>query len=200
MREAPDDQRWFSDDPKAAADFVRKLIGSASERVLIVDPYFDGECLLRFALANATEQVEVRILASKMGLLFGARLPQPKERCATCNQPIGSTSPPYVRILEALAVDLKKVRDVSTEKHSDNGVTIRVMGGRKKSPIHDRFLVCDGRVWLLGSSLNELGDRGTLIVRVPRPDEILRELEEEWNKAPPLEDALAQARKEENEK
>lgn len=36
-----------------------------------------------------------------------------------------------------------------------------------KSSLHDRFIIADDQVWLLGSSFNELGVRATTITKVP---------------------------------
>ena len=45
-------------------------------------------------------------------------------------------------------------------------IEIKVMPG-KKSPVHDRFLIVDGTVWVLGASLNEFGSRGSLLMKLP---------------------------------
>jgi hypothetical protein len=41
----------------------------------------------------------------------------------------------------------------------------------QKSPVHDRFLIVDGTVWVLGASLNEFGSRGTLLMKLPATPE-----------------------------
>jgi hypothetical protein len=67
--------------------------------------------------------------------------------------------------------------DRITSTPNTNPLEVRVMAGKG---IHDRFLVIDDRVFLLGSSLNKFGDRGTMIVQLHNPgavrDELLREL------------------------
>jgi hypothetical protein len=45
-------------------------------------------------------------------------------------------------------------------------IEIKVMPGQK-SPVHDRFLIVDGTVWVLGASLNEFGSRGSLLMKLP---------------------------------
>lgn len=57
--------------------------------------------------------------------------------------------------------------------------------------MHDRFLVVDVSVWLLGSSLNEFGSRGTMLVALPEPDAVTRRIEQAWTQAVPLEVWLA---------
>ena len=56
------------------------------------------------------------------------------------------------------------------------------------APIHDRFLVLDNDIWLLGSSLNEFGERGTATVRLPYAPEPLENIERVWGDARPLEE------------
>lgn len=38
----------------------------------------------------------------------------------------------------------------------------------KKAELHDRFIVADDNVWMLGCSLNEFGNRATTLIRVPK--------------------------------
>lgn len=47
----------------------------------------------------------------------------------------------------------------------------------QSSILHDRFLVIDDTVWFLGNSLNTLGDKASLIVKLPNPDEVIDQLE-----------------------
>ena len=56
---------------------------------------------------------------------------------------------------------------------------ICVLSG-KSSPVHDRFLVIDGEVWLSGNSLSTLGQRAGMIVRLPDPDPVIKRLEAFW--------------------
>ena len=46
-----------------------------------------------------------------------------------------------------------------------------------QSVLHDRFLVIDDAVWFLGNSLNALGDKASMIVKLPNPDEVIGKLE-----------------------
>jgi len=55
--------------------------------------------------------------------------------------------------------------------------TAFVLGG-KTPRLHDRFLVVDDLVWFLGNSLNALGDRASLILRVPDGESIVQRLRE----------------------
>lgn len=51
------------------------------------------------------------------------------------------------------------------------------VGVLAQSVLHDRFLVIDDCVWFLGNSLNALGDKTSMIVKLPNPDEAIEQLE-----------------------
>ncbi len=53
----------------------------------------------------------------------------------------------------------------------------------ESSILHDRFLVIDDAVWFLGSSLNSLGSKASLIVKLPNPDEVISQLDGMLNQA-----------------
>ena len=39
--------------------------------------------------------------------------------------------------------------------------------------IHDRFLAIDDQVWFSGNSLNNIGKRTSMIIKLANPDEVL---------------------------
>jgi hypothetical protein len=61
----------------------------------------------------------------------------------------------------------------------------------KHPAVHDRFLYVGERLWMLGSSLNHFGGRGTLMVSVPDPDPVLEDLERVWDDSQELNDWAA---------
>jgi len=62
---------------------------------------------------------------------------------------------------------------------------IRVLTGTPE--IHDRFFVVDESVWLTGNSLNTIGERASMIVRLADPTSIIVRLQSFWERAPTLE-------------
>ena len=66
---------------------------------------------------------------------------------------------------------------------------IRVLTG--EPDVHDRFLVIDNQVWLSGNSLNTLGERAGMVIRLPDPDPVIPRLEGFWDGATPLANWLA---------
>ena len=166
LRRAADDydQQWFCRMPGDAAHYVRQRIGRAREAVLIVDPYFAGRELLAFGHAIRRPDVELRILTSAQGL-----------------------GPDHKRRSKADAA--RQLMDVLDQTFTSYPTrpTIRVLT-RNPPQVHDRFLVVDGAVWLSGNSLNKLGERAGVIVRLPDPTPVVARLEAFWRSSPSLSD------------
>ena len=159
------DQQWFHRVPSEAAQYVREKIGSARVTVLIVDPYFAGRELLAFGHAIHRPEVQLRILTSSQAFKAG---------CGDPNTDSGS-----------------KLSDIldSTFKSYSIKPEVRILTGTPP-PVHDRFLVVDRTVWLSGNSLNTIGERAGMIVRLPDPEPVIVRLEAFWCKASTLSDWL----------
>ncbi len=153
-------QRWFRDQAADAAQALRDLIGPATA-ALLCDPYFGGDDLQRVGLAITDPKVRVRILTSERFLLF--------------RHPTATTEGAHLanRLAEARATT------------PINPIEVHVMPGDHPA-IHDRFLHVGERLWMLGSSINHFGGRGTLMVAVPDPDPVLEDLERVWGESPEL--------------
>ena len=70
---------------------------------------------------------------------------------------------------ERLGADDREKLKKKTEEMRTAGVAnvhCRMLKG-DKSALHDRFIVSDDKVWMLGCSLNEFGKRATTLIRVP---------------------------------
>lgn len=68
---------------------------------------------------------------------------------------------------------------------------IRISSGTRG--IHDRFLVIDGGVWFSGNSFNALGERASMVVKLPDSETVVSKLEAVWEGATPLADWLVGA-------
>jgi hypothetical protein len=155
---ARDRQFWFDDEKERAHDLVRRLIGSAAKRVVIVDPYFESQAALRFCPAMSASSLKVKILSSHFFL---------KKRMEPETDLTNES-----RLLDAI--------DALKTKNVDN-FEIRKLRGSNESPVHDRLLVVDDRAWLLGSSFKDFGSRGTMLVELHEPNSIVRLIESYWN-------------------
>jgi hypothetical protein len=145
-------QKWFHGSKSEATEFVRGLIGSARERVWIVDPYFATPELFSFALATTRATTQVVILTG----------------ASTAMQAQDSID----ETLEAGEHLLHNLQAHTGLSHID----VLVMTGAMPT-VHDRFLVIDGAVWFTGNSLNSLGDRAGMMISVPAPALVVAKLQ-----------------------
>ena len=155
-RKKGDRQLWFHNRPADAAQCIRDIIGSARETLLIADPYFGGHELLAFGHAIQWPDVQLRILTSTA--YFKKHKKQEFNTGAEL-QRLTQTFQSYPAIPE-----------------------VRLLPG-KESPLHDRFLVVDGDVWLSGNSLHTIGERASVVVRLPDPEPIVIYLDAFWRRA-----------------
>ena len=162
------DQQWFHHASGEAAHYVRQRIGRARKTVLIVDPYFAGRELLAFGHAIRRPEVALRILTSTQGL---------------GKDGLGDSSAASARVLMRVLDDTFGDYAIKPE--------IRILTGNPP-PVHDRFLVVDGTTWFSGSSLNTLGERAGMIVKLPDPGPVVTRLEAFWRNAPSLSDWLCE--------
>lgn len=164
----PPYQQWFEGDADAAATTLRDLIKGTATGAWIVDPYFDETELGRFALAVGHTAAPIKILTSAEGLRTNA-----KRDSVPAGARLGA-----------------RARAVTQGAAAQKRIEIRVMTGVRPD-VHDRFLMVDEALWLLGSSLNEFGSRGTMLVAVPDPRAVSEKIQEAWERAIALDDWLA---------
>lgn len=160
-------QTWFDSDVETATARIRDLVQRASREVFIVDGYFTATELRRFALASGDARVPIRILTSAEGLREIARIEGEEFESR-----------------QSRATQLGQDLDLALKQSHANPMELRLMPGRPE--IHDRFMLVDGELWMLGASLNELGSRGTVLIRLPDPSSIRRKLEVTWSRAQAL--------------
>nr|WP_253426732.1 VPA1262 family N-terminal domain-containing protein [Pseudomonas sp. GGS8] len=153
-------QRWFAEGSRdEAAHFIRDLLRAARSRVMIADPYLGALQLGQFLYAIHGSEVSVTLLTTKL-----AFKPKPTET--------------KLGLLE----EFKRSLD-DLNKHQQLSPEIRVISA---SRLHDRFLVVDDDVWFVGNSLNSLGGKASMIVKLPNPDEVIDRLQGLGCKAPSL--------------
>jgi hypothetical protein len=142
-------QRWFPDGSREEAmRFIQGELRRAKSKVMIADPYLAGLQLGQFLYAVNPETTSVTLLTS--GLAFKSKEQEPSK------------------------TDDFSLRLAQLEKGAKVTAKAYVL---PSSILHDRFLVIDDAVWFLGNSLNTLGDKASLIVKLPSPDEVIDQLE-----------------------
>lgn len=145
--------RWFDKDSVAGTQAIRDVIQSASTSVDLLDPYFGRGDLLEFALSTTRHGLPFRVLTSHDFCTSGYDTELKLEH-----------GDALARTLDSVLMQDPRLK-----------IEIKVMPGQK-SPVHDRFLIVDGTVWVLGASLNEFGSRGSLLMKLPTsPDYSIRE-------------------------
>jgi hypothetical protein len=161
------DQRWFGNGTREEAmGFVRTRVGRARNRIMVADPYFGVLQIPQYLLAITSDTVKVKILTSRLAFEGGYT---PENGQGVPSSP--SAADVLVKKLERFSKEIERVK-----KEGNADVDVMVLPG--KSPVlHDRFLVVDDDIWFLGNSLNTLGERASMIIKLPNPDEVLRELE-----------------------
>lgn len=181
------DQRWFgSGTREEAMAFMRTRVGRARSRIMVADPYFGVLQVPQYLLAITSGTVKVQILTSRLAF-EGRCAPETNQEKATLSAPETLIQklfrwfhPPnrpltlntHILRLEEFSKEIERVK-----KEGNADIEVMVLPG--KSPVlHDRFLVVDDEVWFLGNSLNTLGERASMIIKLPNPDEVRRELEE----------------------
>jgi len=140
-------QKWLHRNQEEATTFVRQLIGAAKHRVWIIDPYFATAELFSFAAATAYLSTEVTILTGASTAL----------------------TKPDVHDKEKEAGE---VMLLNTSRNVMKHIQVRVMTGAMPT-VHDRFLVIDDDVWFTGNSLNSLGERAGMMIKLPAPEPVI---------------------------
>jgi hypothetical protein len=157
-------QRWFPNNSREeAAHFVREVLRAARFRVLIVDPYLGALQLGQFLYVFYGSEVNVTLLTT--ALAFEATATESRKD--------------QLQIFSKQLADLKDMQRIEPE--------VRVVPASK---LHDRFMVVDNEVWFVGNSLNSLGVKASMIVRLPNPDEVISQLEVLRQCAPSLADYI----------
>ena len=149
--------------------FIQGELRRAKTWVMIADPYLAGLQLGQFLYAANPETTSVTLLTS--GLAFKSKAQEPSK------------------------IDDFSLRLAQLEKDSKLTAKAYVL---QSAVLHDRFLVIDDAVWFLGNSLNTLGEKASLIVKLPNPDEVIDQLEGMLKQAIPFDDyRLRQAKHQE---
>ena len=149
------------EDPARAKKAVETLLNKASKRCMILDPYFGtGDLLYAYLIRNTS--VTVQIISSAMFLNSKAKYQSGR------------------KIKQAFL--LKRSFDKYKKPLPFQRVELKVLLGGK-SPLHDRYIIIDNSVYLMGSSFNEFGSRATTLIKVPAPQSVIQQAEDWWGDA-----------------
>lgn len=132
---------------KDARQHIRELISCAGSDILIIDPYFNSKDLFDYLHAPTNSNISIRIIRSKIS--------NKEQECKKS----------FSKCIETL--------HLSGVKH----VKIYAMNANKGRDFHDRFLIIDENIRLLGNSFNNIGKAAGMIIGLPNPAPILLEIE-----------------------
>ncbi|EIJ34791.1 VPA1262 family N-terminal domain-containing protein [Thiothrix nivea] len=156
-------QYWFEPGQREiAAKLLRELIGKAQKKLLIADPYFGALQVPQFLYAVRMSQVKITVLTSRLAFETS------KEICDETKQST-QTLKQKLAMLDHSVVQLKELGNPDCE--------VLVMTG-KPPKLHDRFLCIDDNIWLIGSSLNAIGDRAAIMMKLPDPKPVSTSLQD----------------------
>jgi len=217
-------ERWFQGDKEEAVKLIRRLLLTAQTRVLIVDPYFRrSELQFALGVSNPRVPIRILTSAEMLGEVSNDDCPPSLKRIrcilncfevqrekilplarktldavtglsmAAGNQLKNSINSVLGNNVVLHGEELLSAVESANSQPKANPLELRVMIGSRPE-VHDRFLLVDNNLWLLGSSLNEFGSRGTMIVPVIYPNFIEDRLEDNWRRAVFLKDWLEEKR------
>lgn len=174
-----------------ARNVVRELLNKARRRCIILDPYF-GPADLVFALTISNISIPIRIISS--AVMLNGNVDAFKSLKKSRLQKIGNFFSEFFQKTQKATTNGEQLHENILNyriTYPQQKIECKVLKGRK-SPLHDRYIVIDDVVYLLGSSLNEFGSRVTTIIKVPAPIKMIDQAEEWWadEDCPYLEDFI----------
>lgn len=168
-----------ADSKNRAQTTVRELLNKSKTRCMILDPYFGSGDLI-YAITIQNISIPVQIISSVDFLERSIKSDEHEELgrlkklwlCLKSKWKKPQKGKTYARQLQEGILEFKKV-------YAQQTIECRVLKG-SPSPLHDRYIVVDDDVYLLGSSLNEFGTRATTIIKVPTPKRLIEQAKTWW--------------------
>ncbi len=173
---------------KRARTIVREILNKARKRCIILDPYFGAQDL-GYAIAIRNISIPIQIISSA-SFLKGSPNKRVSEKNSRAKKVINiflKRTPKPDKIV-TYAEELYKGIVNYKKQYPLQKIECKVLIG-DKSPLHDRYILVDNEVYLLGSSLNEFGSRATTIIKVPTPEKMIAQALNWWgddNKCPEI--------------
>lgn len=149
-----------NEDKTKAREFIAKIIAKSKKRCYLLDAYFSENAIF-YAYATTSLKVSIRILGAAFYLKKKKDVDNPE-------------SPKHAELL------LDKLNELR-RKVPLQSLECKVLKGGDTSKLHDRYIVSDDSVYLLGSSFHEFGGRATTIIKVPVATDMIEKADEWWN-------------------
>lgn len=175
------DQKWLKD-PQVARELIRKSVEHANKRVWFFDPYFGDLELLWFA-HDIPISAEIRIVTSKEAFQT-TDLSSPHDATDDPTEDIAELAKEGDRLdrkseklekeklgLASFSYQLKQLKNSSP----DQKIEAYIMSG-SPPPLHDRFLIVDNSIRLMGNSFGTAGKREGVMISLPDYESAEKEL------------------------
>ena len=152
---------------------TRRSIRASTTELWLDDPTRSRDVIHKLLMRAQNSIMLVDPYADGLDLAqYGASSARAKIRMLTAEKSAEGTE------TEAIRNGTQRLRELNLN------VEVRRMPG---AALHDRFLLIDDAVWLLGASLNGLGSQATMLVRLGAPRPVRLRLEQIWAEAIPTE-------------
>jgi hypothetical protein len=167
------------DSKKTAQKAIRELLNKATNQCIILDPYFGAQDLI-FAFTVQNISIPIQIISSA-SFLSGEVENNNHKKKFLVQKLWQCISNSYVKKKKKKTQAFLLHQGISNFKtqYPLQKIECKVLRG-KKSPLHDRYIVVDDVVYLLGSSLNEFGSRATTIIKVPTSKKMIEQAQKWW--------------------
>lgn len=159
-------QRWLKD-PKEAREFIRSTLANAREKAWLFDPYL-GDLEITWFAHDVPISADIRLLTSREAFQANSDLDQQDIQTAIPSGDIGRLKTKKERLehekhlIASFFHQMRQLRKAAPNQK----IEARIMMG--STPVlHDRFMVLDNTVWLIGSSLGMAGQREGVMTKLP---------------------------------
>lgn len=157
--ESGDDEQTKKQSRQKGIDVIRRILASAQWICYICDIYFGDKDFKEFILPIENLDTQINILSSK-----------------NCGQY------DLENMNEEAQNRINELRCRVNEYNQKIGGKVAVKLLKGNPILHDRIIIADEQVWMLGSSLNHFGEKSTTLVRVPQNycHKIISQVERWW--------------------
>lgn len=148
-------------DDKEAISYIRNIISKAIRRAVLIDPYITTQEIYRFATALESTNAEIIVVTSAKESL---------------NKKVHSKGKNTIKEKDILKKKLSSINKLLPK------LQIYVMSGTS-SRFHDRFIIIDDDLWIVGTSLKMVGkSKISLITKIEQSYELINIFTTEYKK------------------
>lgn len=175
QKQARDFGQFLCKSPESSKNYVTEILNRALSTVIIIDPYFDPEGLIHYIKSIQLKHIVPEVIVSAEALKQEFKKQEKRNAIRQAPESEEGSSQDDTDAKNSFFSNADIFEKLLKEEHFNDALTLSVMPGM--GVFHDRFLITDNQVWFSGNSLNSLGNRLSIIIRLPDGSEILEALE-----------------------